>query len=83
MDTKPRLLIATDNFLPRWDGIARFLSEIVPKIKNDFDVTIVAPDFKGSAPDLGVRVVRIPLSRLKIGDFNVAKFRSEEIKKLV
>jgi hypothetical protein len=29
---RKKLLIATENFLPRWDGIARFLNEIIPKL---------------------------------------------------
>ena len=28
-----RLVIATDSFLPRWDGVSRFLLEIIPKLK--------------------------------------------------
>lgn len=44
---KKRLLIATDCFLPRWDGIARFLYEIIPKMEDKFDITIICPDFSG------------------------------------
>ena len=42
-----KLLIATDNFLPRWDGIARFLLEVVPKLSNYYDISILAPNYKG------------------------------------
>ena len=44
---RKNLLIATDSFLPRWDGISRFLIELIPRIKDDFEITLVAPDFKG------------------------------------
>ena len=54
---KKKLLIATDNFLPRWDGIARFLVELIPALTHKFDVTIVAPRFPGRIPDLPVKLV--------------------------
>ena len=56
-----KLLIATDNFLPRWDGIARFLNEIIPRLSEDFDITVVSPNF-GKIPEMeGVRFVSFPI----------------------
>lgn len=82
--TKTKLLIASDCFLPRWDGIARFLAELIPKIKNDYDITVVAPDYKGSKIKIpGVEIVRIPVFRFTWGDYPPAKFRPRTIKKLV
>ena len=58
-----KLLIATDNFLPRWDGIARFLLEIIPRLRERFDITVIAPKITEQEvvmPELdGVRIVRI------------------------
>ena len=82
--SKKKLLIATDNFLPRWDGIARFLSEIVPELKKKYDITIIAPKFNGKFHKIsGVRIKRIPLFKWYLGDFPPAKFRFKEIKKYV
>ena len=68
-----KLLIATDCFAPRWDGISRFLLDIIPKLTM-FDITVIAPDFKGEFnPKFNAKIIRIPLSRLKIGDFTIAK----------
>ncbi len=80
-----RLLIATDCYLPRWDGIARFLIEIVPRLKDDFDITIVAPDFQGEDKGEidGVNIVRMPLMKRQFGDFTPAKINRSLIKKLV
>lgn len=80
-----RLLIATDNFLPRWDGIARFLSEIIPRLKNKYDITVLAPDFGHSYFDdyKTIRLVKIPLSRFRVGDFSLAKLDYKTIKKEV
>jgi glycosyltransferase involved in cell wall biosynthesis len=70
---KRRLLITTDNFLPRWDGIARFLSEMIPRLRESYDVTVVAPDF-GHVDIPGVTVVRIPLSGGSWGDYRPSRF---------
>lgn len=72
---KRRLLIATDNFLPRWDGIARFLSEMIPRLIDKYDITVIAPDL-GAYEDPNIKIIRIPLSKIfKVGDFSVPKFR--------
>lgn len=80
---KTKLLIATDNFPPRWDGIGRFLTEVVPRISEYFDITIVAPDH-GAFEMTGVKLVKIPVTKFfKFGDFNLPKFKYFKIKKLV
>jgi glycosyltransferase involved in cell wall biosynthesis len=80
---KKKLLIATDNFLPRWDGIARFLSEIIPRLLNTYDITVVAPDF-GAYEDPNIKIVRMPLSKfLKVGDFSIPKVKYGVVNKLV
>lgn len=80
-----RLLIATDNFLPRWDGIARFLSEIIPRLKYKYDITVIAPDFGpcDADNDQSIRVVKIPITKFRVGDFHPAKFDRKTIKKEV
>jgi len=68
-----KLLIATDNFLPRWDGIARFLSEIIPKLSKDYEITVLAPHLKGyehGHMEFENAVVhRFDTLNFKIGDF--------------
>jgi len=82
---KKTLLIATDNFLPRWDGISRFLSEIIPRLKDKYNITVIAPDFGPYDTGWGdtVRIVKIPVLKLKIGDFNPAKAKYGIIKREV
>jgi glycosyltransferase involved in cell wall biosynthesis len=82
-EEKKKLLIATDNFLPRWDGIARFLSEIIPRLVEKYEITVVAPDY-GVYEDPNITIVKIPLTKvLKVGDFNIPKLRIKTIRKLV
>lgn len=80
---KKKLLIATDNFLPRWDGISRFLSEIIPRLTENYEITVVAPDF-GTYEDPNITIIRIPLSKFfKVGDFNIPQFKAKKIIKAV
>ena len=59
---KRRLLITTDNFLPRWDGISRFLSEIIPRLKETYEITVIAPDYGHVSID-GIEIVKVPLKK--------------------
>ncbi|GIU69558.1 MAG: glycosyl transferase family 1 [Candidatus Woesearchaeota archaeon] len=80
---KRKVLIATDNFLPRWDGISRFLSEIIPRLSEKYDITVIAPDF-GTYEDPNIKLIKIPVFKfLKIGDFNIPKFKSKRINDVV
>jgi len=79
-----KLLIATDNFLPRWDGIARFLSEIIPRLSKHFEITVLAPDFGELEQPTNYRLVRFPLSKVLVfGGFPFAKPDVYAIKKRV
>jgi glycosyltransferase involved in cell wall biosynthesis len=82
---KKRLLIATDNFLPRWDGISRFLAEIIPRLKDKFDITVIAPDFGIAQTEkaAGFRLIRMPLSKFRAGDFVFAKPSYRQIRQEV
>ncbi len=77
-----KLLITTDNFLPRWDGISRFLSEIVPRLKESYDITIVAPDY-GPVHIDGVAIERIPLAARSYGGYTPAKKAYSRVRALV
>ncbi len=80
--TKPNLLIATDNFLPRWDGIARFLYEIIPDLTDKYNVTVLAPNF-GKYKPKGFRLVKIKKSKFGLGDYIAPKFSYRAIQREV
>ena len=84
MNKKKRLLIATDNFLPRWDGISRFLSQIIPEIKSIYDITIITPKFKGKLKHInGVKLIRLPIHNFHIGDYQPTKLNIMKIKEYI
>jgi glycosyltransferase involved in cell wall biosynthesis len=77
---KKKLLITTDCFLPRWDGIARFLKELMPFLTREFDVSVLCPKFPGTSPDFrGVHVHRYPLLKLRFGDIYFSHVRSTDV----
>jgi glycosyltransferase involved in cell wall biosynthesis len=76
---KKKLVIVTDNFLPRWDGIVRFLTEIIPRLKDQFDITVICPDTKERVSIKHVDFVRIPQSKRVFGDFQFSKFRPSKM----
>ncbi|MAG39095.1 hypothetical protein CMO90_03310 [Candidatus Woesearchaeota archaeon] len=76
-----KLVIATDNYLPRWDGISRFLSEITPKISKEHEIIVIAPDFGETKQDF--KVFKIPLTKIVFGDFQIAKFKYFKIRSII
>ncbi len=79
-----KIVIATDNFLPRWDGISRFLDEVVPGLVGDFDITILAPKFDNNQVEMdNVTVIRFPTFNFQIGDFTPTKPPFLKIRKYI
>ena len=68
-----KLLIATDNYAPRYDGISRFLQETIPALAEHHDVHVLAPNY-GPTQD-SVPTTKIPLQRIQIGDYHPPKFK--------
>ena len=60
--TRPTLLVVTDSYLPRWDGVARVLKEVLPLLGHAFEIHLAFPDYPGPRPELpGVTYVPFPL----------------------
>ena len=76
-----KLLITTDDFLPRWDGISRFLNELIPRIKG-CEITIIAPDF-GIVRAKDYELIQIPLQKRSISDYTPAKYKKKLVDKYV
>ncbi|MEM2916273.1 MAG: glycosyltransferase family 4 protein [Candidatus Woesearchaeota archaeon] len=81
---KKHLVISTDCFLPRWDGIARFLKELMPYLVKEFQVTVLCPEFPGKMPDFpGVHIHCYPLLKIRFGDIYFAWVGYKSIEKQV
>ena len=78
---RPKLLITTDCFLPRWDGIARFLSELLPCLAKHYKITVIAPRFPGKLMHFkNVKIIRLPLIPIKFGDIYFAHVNHRLVK---
>jgi len=76
-----KLLIATDSFLPRWDGVGRFLLEIIPRLAENYEITVLAPDF-GELKNIDkVKIIRFPVVKINFGDIEFVGFHYRKIKK--
>ncbi len=82
---KLRLLIATDSFLPRRDGVTRFLEEVIPRLQPTFEISIVGPVFRDGEVSLpeDVSYEHIPISKRMAGDFPLPKFRFWKVMRAV
>ncbi len=73
-----KLVIATDSFLPRIDGISRFLIEIMPRLKSEFDIELIAPSFreqlrcsKETKEEIKNRLSRIKITRIETTNISI------------
>jgi len=67
-DHMKKILIATDRFLPEWDGISSFLNEIMPKISDAYLITVLAPDFGKLKIKYRAQIIRFNVLKVKFGD---------------
>ena len=79
-----RLVITTDCFIPRWDGIAKFLSLLLPELAKHAQITVFAPKFPGRIPLMkGIRIVRFPLINIQFGDIFFSKPETGVMEKVI
>jgi len=63
-----KILIATDRFLPGWDGISSFLNEIITRMSDAYHITVLAPDFGELKIKYNAKIVRFKVLKFKLGD---------------
>jgi glycosyltransferase involved in cell wall biosynthesis len=78
-----KLMIATDNLLPRLDGISVFLNELIPRIQNDFDITVVGPDYGEYKYKYNAKIVKFKLFNVQLGDFYPSTINFKELIKQI
>ena len=81
---RPNLVIVSDSYLPRWDGIARFLYDITLVARKKFNITIIAPRFRGKKPNIeGVKEILMPLRNIVIGDYELPQVKRNILKSAI
>ncbi len=76
--TKPKLLIATDTYFPKKDGVVRFLKETVSRLSHDFNITLIVPNFEKRKIQIQkgcTTVIKLPVSRfIGLTGYQAVKF---------
>lgn len=81
-----KLVIATDTFFPKRDGITRFLSNTVPELTARYDITIIAPSYRRKyeiGEYKGAKVVKFPVRKFSVAGYSPAKGPKGKIKKII
>lgn len=78
-----KIVIASDSYLPRWDGVARFLFDISLLLCKKHEVTIIAPKYVGKRPKPCAKEVLMPLSNFSVGDYEFPKIITKEMRKAI
>lgn len=80
---KKKLLITSDTFAPRIDGVSVFLKQLIPHLAKTFDITVIAPKYPGRMPSLPCKVILVPLGHIELGDYTPPQFRTGLVSKHV
>jgi len=82
--TKKKILITADSYLPRKDGVAIYLSEIVPRLAKYYDITLITPAYPGKIKQpKDFKLIRLPLLKIQFGDMVFANFNLKRLKQEV
>jgi glycosyltransferase involved in cell wall biosynthesis len=78
-----KLLIVTDTYFPKKDGVIIFLKKIIPSIEN-FEITVLAPKFaEDQKPIKNSELVTITVSnKFKLADYPSIKFSRDNLRKI-
>ena len=78
-----KLLIVTDTYFPKKDGVIIFLKKIIPSIEN-FEITVLAPRFdENQKPIKNSELVTLPVSnKFKLAGYPSIKFSGENLRKI-
>jgi glycosyltransferase involved in cell wall biosynthesis len=75
---KKKLLLLTDTIDPMVDGVSIFLRNIIPFLRERFEVTILAP-YLGKVVYDGVRLVQFPVIKMNAEGYGIPKIKSQVI----
>ena len=79
---KKKLLILIDTIKPMVDGVSIFLDNLIPYFREEYDVTIIAPNY-GEVHYENVRLIQFPVYNLLFSDYGLPKINKKIIKREV
>jgi glycosyltransferase involved in cell wall biosynthesis len=79
-----KIVIASDCFLPRKDGIAIILDSMIPRLAKKYKITVLAPNYGKVRAYKNVKLIQFPLIKnLKTGDFTFSRPYYETIRRKI
>ena len=84
MNEKKRLLIATDSYYPKRDGVVKFLGKVIPTLTAKYEITILAPQFESKTrPIENTKIICLEVSKkFKLVDYPSIKLNIKNIKQI-
>ena len=83
---KPKLLIVADTFYPKVDGTLRFMEEFIKRAADQFDISLMVPDFgaKSHRKMAGVRSITYvsTYKRIKVSGYPSMRFSFKNIRQI-
>ena len=62
---KKKVLIVADTYYPKIDGVMRFLSEIIPRLRDDFELSLLVPDYHSHEDYFpGIQKTKLKVSKI-------------------
>jgi len=79
-----KLLIATDTYFPKRDGVVVFLNKIIPKLVDKFDITILAPAYEEEIITIAnTQIIGLPVSKsLKLASYHSIQLSSKNLRRI-
>lgn len=83
MNPKPKILIAADTFYPKVDGTLRFIEEFVKRAKDNFDLSLLVPQFNHQKDINKLKPVFLETSKLiELSTYPSMKISLQNVKKI-
>jgi len=79
-----KLLIATDTYYPKRDGVIVFLNKIIPQLVDKFEITILAPAYEEDMIKIeNTEIIGLPVSKtIKLADYHSMKLSKDNLRKI-
>ena len=80
-----KIVIASDTYLPKIDGVTIFFKNVIPKLSKNFSIIMIVPAYKKRIPEIdNIKLIKNKVSRiLKIASYSHPWPRLLAIKKAV
>ena len=78
-----KLLVISDTYSPKRDGVVIFLQQVLPLLTDTFEITLLVPDFGSAIHQKNITLVSLPLSKhMKLSNYESISFSFKNRRKI-